>query len=128
MTSMLSHIVISASLRVCNINGTLHAAEKSILEGDESSKSTEMLNNSLFGVGGLKDTIDLSHHMTEKVLDPDVASQSCPVEVGLDDGLQLTTNTAAHGKSAKSRGYRRWGKKRSSKGHPAGGPGAKGAR
>ena len=103
---------ISAVWRVCNFKGgTLGNAERSILIGDESGGIIEMLNASLFGEGGLKDAVTWSQNMTEQVLDPAIVSLSCAAEVGPDDGLQLTTNTASHGKSAKQRGYRRHGAK-----------------
>lgn len=118
---------MAAILRIWNNNsGTLHGAEMSILKGDESGESTELLLHSLFGEGGLQQAIFWSQHMIEQVLDPATVSLSGPAEVGLDDGLQLTTHTATHGKSAKQRGYRRhgpkWGRKGGSKGPPGGGP------
>ena len=104
---------ISALSRVFNFTdgGTLGNAERSILVGEESGRIMEMLNTSLFGEGGLKDAVAWSQNMTEQVLDPAIVSRSCPAEVGPDDGLQLTTTTASHGKSAKLRGYRRHGAK-----------------
>jgi len=122
MTLVMSHIGIPALWRVDGLAhgfcGTLLNVENAILRSDESGESEKLLNISLFGEGGLENAVIWSQHMTEKVLDP-TGSLRCPAEVGPDDGLQLATNAATHGKSAKRRGYRRHGAKRGgNKGHP----------